>query len=117
VLHHLARYLPDPASSVVLVGFQAAGTRGRRLQEGETEIKIHGQWVQVNARVESVGSLSAHADSGELMRWLKGFKRAPRKTFVVHGEVNSAEALRTSIREELGWEVVRPAYQEIFELT
>ncbi len=116
VLHHMAHYLPDPASAVVLVGYQAAGTRGRRLQDGETEIKIHGQMVSVRARIETVGSLSAHADSGEILRWLKGFKRPPRTTFVVHGEPESAAALRDKIEKELGWNAVVPAYQEIVEL-
>ena len=116
VLHHLARYLPDPASSVVLVGYQAAGTRGRRLEDGEREVKIHGQMVPVNARVESIGSLSAHADSAELLRWLKGFKRPPRTTFIVHGEPDSAEGLRDLIARELGWNVVIPTYQQTVSL-
>src|SRR5437764_15004884 len=63
VLHHLEKFLPDPATTVVFVGYQAAGTRGRRLQNGEKEIKIHGQFVPVRAQVESIGSLSAHADA------------------------------------------------------
>ena len=116
VLHHLERYLPDPASAVVLVGYQAAGTRGRRLQDGEDEIKIHGKTVPVRARIETVSSLSAHADSGEILRWLKGFKRPPRTTFVVHGEPRSAAALRDKIEKELGWHAVIPAYQEMVEL-
>jgi metallo-beta-lactamase family protein len=116
VLHHLARYLPDPASAVIFVGFQAAGTRGRRLLDGEDEIKIHGQMIPVRARIENVGSLSAHADSSEIMRWLSGFRRPPKKTFIVHGEPDSAEALRDRISGELGWEAVIPTYQEIVEL-
>lgn len=116
VLHHLAQYLPDPASAVILVGYQAVGTRGRRMQDGEREIKIHGQMVPVNARVESMGSLSAHADSGELLRWLQGFKRPPRATFIVHGEPESAAGLRDSIAKQFGWNVVIPTYQEIVEL-
>jgi metallo-beta-lactamase family protein len=116
VLHHLAQNLPDPASAVVLVGYQAAGTRGRRLQDGEEEIKIHGQMVEVNARIEAIGSLSAHADSGELMRWLKGFKRPPRTTFIIHGEPDSAAALRDKIAGELGWQVVVPTYKQEVEL-
>ncbi|HET8676411.1 MAG TPA: MBL fold metallo-hydrolase [Blastocatellia bacterium] len=116
VLHHLARYLPDPASSIVLVGYQAAGTRGRRIQEGEKEIKIHGEMIPVRARVESIGGLSAHADSAEILKWLSGFKRPPRTTFMIHGEPDSAEALRDKIKSELGWNVVIPAYKEIIEL-
>jgi metallo-beta-lactamase family protein len=116
VLHHLAKRLPDPANTVVLVGYQAAGTRGRRLQEGEKELRIHGQAVEVNARVEMLSSLSAHADSEELIRWMKGFKRPPRTTFLIHGEPESAEALRQKIVEELGWNAVVPAYKDKVEI-
>jgi len=116
VLHHLEKYLPDPASTVVFVGYQAAGTRGRRLQDGEKESKLHGQFVPVRAQIESIGSLSAHADAAELMRWLGGFKRPPRTTFIVHGELDSATALRDKIEKELGWHAVVPKYKEIVEL-
>jgi len=117
VLHHLAQYLPDPASTVILVGYQAAGTRGRRLQEGEKEVKIYGERVPVRAGIESLGSLSAHADSAEILRWLSGFKRPPRLTFIVHGEPDSAAALREKITQELGWQVMVPAYQQTVELS
>lgn len=116
VVHHLAQWLPDRASSVIFVGYQAVGTRGRRLQDGEKQMKIHGEMVPVNAHIESIGSLSAHADCGEIMRWLGGFKRPPRRTFVVHGEVGSATALRDRIVRELGWDVVIPTYKEVVEL-
>jgi len=116
VLHHLAQYLPDPASTVILVGYQAAGTRGRRLHDGEKEIKIHGEWVSVNAQVESMGSLSAHADSGEIMRWLKGFNRPPRATFIVHGETDGSRALHEKIVNELGWNAMIPTHDEVVEL-
>ncbi|HEX8186200.1 MAG TPA: MBL fold metallo-hydrolase [Blastocatellia bacterium] len=116
VLHHLAHYLPDPRSAVILVGYQAAGTRGRRLQNGDKQIKIHGQMVKVNARIENVTSMSAHADAAELLRWLGGFKRPPRTTFIIHGETDSAEALRDKIVEKLGWNVAIPEYKQIVEL-
>jgi len=116
VLHHLAQWLPDPASTVIFAGYQAAGTRGRRLEDGERQIRIHGQTVQVLAHVESISSLSAHADAGEIMRWLGEFKRPPRKTFIVHGEADSAAALRDRIAKELGWDVVLPKYKETVEL-
>ena len=116
VLHHLAHYLPDPATAVILVGYQAAGTRGRRLQDGEHEIKIHGQWIPVNAQVESVSSLSAHADQGEIMRWLKGFKRPPRATFIVHGELDASKVLLEKIVKELGWNAVIPTYTQVVDL-
>jgi len=116
VLHHLARFLPDSNSAVIFVGYQAVGTRGRRLQDGEKEIKLLGQLVEVNAHIESIGSLSAHADAGELLRWLGGFKRPPRATYIVHGEPESSAALRDKITKELGWNVVLPKYKETVEL-
>jgi len=116
VLHHLEKFLPDPATTVIFVGYQAAGTRGRRLQDGEHEIKIHGEFVPVRARIESIGSLSAHADAAELMRWLGGFKRPPRTTYIIHGEEDSANALRDKIEKDLGWNAVVPTYKEVVEL-
>jgi metallo-beta-lactamase family protein len=116
VLHHLAKYLSDPASCVVFVGFQAAGTRGARLQHGEREIKIHGEMIPVNAQIESMGSLSAHADSLELMRWMSGFKRPPKTTFLVHGEPTAASALAEKVTQQLGWHVVIPEYKQVVEL-
>jgi metallo-beta-lactamase family protein len=108
VLHHLARRLPDPATTVLLVGFQAAGTRGRSLQDGAATLRLHGQDVPVRARVESVQGLSAHADREEILRWLSGFKTPPRQTYVVHGEPGPAAALAETIRATLHWEA-RPA--------
>jgi metallo-beta-lactamase family protein len=117
VLHHLARYLPDPASSVIFVGYQAAGTRGRRLQDGEKESRIHGQTVPVRAHIESIGSLSAHADANEIMHWLSGFKHPPKTTFIVHGEDDSMTALRDRIVKEFGWNVTIPNYLDEVELS
>jgi metallo-beta-lactamase family protein len=116
VLHHLARFLPDAANTVLFVGFQASGTRGRRLLNGEEEIKIHGQMIPVRANIESIGSLSAHADAGEILRWLGGFRRPPKKTFIIHGEPDAAQALRDRVEKELGWTAVIPTYQETVEL-
>ncbi|MBN1207435.1 MAG: MBL fold metallo-hydrolase [Myxococcaceae bacterium] len=105
VLHHLKQRLPDHRNTVLLVGYQSAGTRGRALQEGARTVRIHGQDIPVRAQVATVDGLSAHADQGELLRWMKGFKRPPRKTYVVHGEPQAAEALAKAVREELGWAV------------
>ena len=118
ILHHLEKRLPDPRTTVLLVGFQAAGTRGRLLQEGVRFLRMYGQEVPVRARVETIDGLSAHADQKDILRWLAGFKEPPRQTFVVHGEPKQAEGLSRVIAEKLGWNV-RPAVDgetEIFTL-
>jgi metallo-beta-lactamase family protein len=104
VLHHLKRRLPDHRNTVLLVGYQAAGTRGRSLQEGARFLRIHGEDIPVRAHVEMVDGLSAHADQSELLRWMEGFARPPRQTYVVHGEPGPAQALASVIRERLGWQ-------------
>lgn len=103
VLHHLEHRLPDARNTVLFVGFQAEGTRGRSLRDGSKLIRMHGSEVPVRARVESVDGLSAHADKEELMEWLRGFQSAPAHTYVVHGEPDASRALATSIERELGW--------------
>lgn len=104
VLHHLAAALPRPENTVMFVGFQAAGTRGRQLIQGAKTVRIHGGDVAVNARVAHLDSMSAHADADEILRWLRGFKRAPADTYIVHGEPDAAAALQRRIAGELGWE-------------
>jgi metallo-beta-lactamase family protein len=103
ILHHLAHRLPDTRTTVLLVGFQAAGTRGRALQAGAASVRIHGRDVPVRARVESLDGLSAHADRAELLRWLRGFESPPDQVYVVHGEAAAAAALTAAISEELRW--------------
>jgi metallo-beta-lactamase family protein len=105
VLHHLAMRLPDERTTVLLVGFQSAGTRGRLLADGAREIKMLGQVIPVRARIERIDALSAHADQNEILRWLEGFQRPPRITYLVHGEPAASNALATAIRERLGWRV------------
>jgi metallo-beta-lactamase family protein len=103
VLHHLSHRLPDPRTTVLFVGFQAAGTRGRHLKDGAKEIRIFGAEVPVRATVMASDAYSAHADQGEILRWLRGFKRPPRMTYIVHGEPDAAHALREKIAQDLGW--------------
>jgi metallo-beta-lactamase family protein len=105
ILHHLKLRLPDHRTTVLLVGFQAAGTRGRRLQEGAEEVRIHGREVKVRARIEQLNGLSAHADEGELLQWLAGFDAPPRSTHLVHGEPDAAQSLAAQIGERYGWDV------------
>ena len=112
VLHHLANALPDPRNTVLFVGFQAAGTRGRRLIEGETQVKMFGQFVPVQARIERLNAMSAHADAGEIIRWLRTFPSPPGVTYLVHGEPPAQQALKQRIERELAWNVHIPDYGE-----
>ncbi len=108
VLHHLKERLPDPKTTVLFVGYQAQGTRGQQLQRGALEVKMFGQRVAVRAKIRTIDGFSAHADQAEIFRWLGGFKRAPRKVYVVHGEPKQAGALAALVREKLKWNVVVP---------
>ncbi|HEY7193685.1 MAG TPA: MBL fold metallo-hydrolase [Gemmatimonadales bacterium] len=105
VLHHLAMRLPDERTTVLLVGFQSAGTRGRLLADGAREIKMLGQLIPVRAHIEQIDALSAHADRDEILRWLGGFARSPGMTYLVHGEPAAAQALASEITRQLGWRV------------
>ena len=105
VLHHLKHRLPQPDTTVLLAGYQAAGTRGRLLQDGAKEIKMLGEVVPVRARIKTIDGFSAHADQAEILRWLGNFTQAPRKTYIVHGEHAGATALADVIRERLKWPV------------
>ncbi len=116
ILHHLKWRLPDPRNVVLIVGYQAAGTRGRLLLDGAKRIRIHGEEIPVRARLMQVHALSAHADRDELLRWLGGFSRPPRQTFVIHGEPKSSDALAERIRERFGWEARVPKNGEAFEV-
>ncbi len=116
VLHHIAAFGGDHRNTLLFSGFQAAGTRGRKLLEGATETKIYGQWMPIKAEVAELPMLSAHADSDELMRWLSGFRHAPQRIFIVHGEPSASEALRERILRELGWQVTVPLQGQVHEL-
>jgi metallo-beta-lactamase family protein len=116
ITHHLLSRLPDERNVILFVGFQAEGTLGRKLVDGERSVTILGQNVDVKARVEMLASLSAHADSNEILSWLTAFESSPRKTFIVHGEPPAAEALKDRIESELTWQTVIPRYGEEFVL-
>ena len=110
VLHHALRLLPNPDATLVFVGFQAAGTRGRRILDGEKEVKILGQWVPVRCRIEIISSFSAHADWKEMIHWLEGMDLPPRRVFITHGEPEAAAAMAEHIRERFGWVTIVPSY-------
>lgn len=104
VLRHIASFGPDARNTILFSGHQAAGTRGAKLLAGETETRIHGEWVTVSAEVAQLPALSGHADAAEIIRWLKGMKAPPRRAFIVHGEPQASDALRVRIKRELGWD-------------
>jgi len=116
ILHHLKAFLPDSKNAVLFTGFQAAGTRGEALVHGKKEIKIHGEMVPVRAEIMNLSNLSAHADQREILTWLKHAEAAPTKTFITHGEPESAQALQAAIQSNLNWQTSIPTYKERVEL-
>lgn len=116
VLHHARRILPDEQATILFVGYQAAGTTGRRILDGQREVKIMGQFVPVRCKVERIGGFSAHADWKEVLRWLEGMPAAPRQSFTTHGEPEAASAMAEHIHERFGWKVEAPEYGQTVEL-
>jgi metallo-beta-lactamase family protein len=116
VLHHLAHRLGDSRTTVLLVGFQAEDTRGRKLLEGAKWLRIFGHDVPVHAQVRTLNSMSAHADQSELLRWLGGFKQPPKRCYLVHGEPHASQALAEAIKAKLGWEATLPKDGEVVPL-
>lgn len=116
VLHHAMRILPDERATIIFVGYQAAGTTGRRILNGEREVKIMKQWIPVNCHVERVSGFSAHADWKAVLRWLSGLPNTPKMVFTTHGEPDAAEAMAGHIRDEFGWNVVVPQFEQTIEL-
>ncbi len=113
VLTYLKQWIDNPTTSILLVGFQAEGTRGRQLLEGAHELKLFGKYYPVEASVHHIESLSAHADQAELLDWLKDIKNIPEKVFLVHGEPTAMDTLSTKIRDEFGWKVIAPKLYDI----
>ena len=116
VLHHLRAFADDHRNTVLFSGHQASGTRGASIVGGATQVKMLGEWVQIRAEVMTLPGLSAHADCTEVVAWLRGFKRPPRRTFVTHGESAAADAMRARIAGGLGWDVAVPEYLQSLEL-
>ena len=116
VLHHMAATLPDQRNTVLFVGYQAEGTRGRQLVDGAREVRIHGQSIAVNARIAKIDSMSAHADRGEILRWLGTLPARPGRLFLVHGEPAPMDALKTLVQQRLGWHADTPRHLERFHL-
>lgn len=115
ILHHLKQRLPDDRNTIIVGGYQAVGTRGRLLQDGAERLRIHGQDIAVRAAVETIPGLSGHADRSGLLRWLERLE-APRRTFLTHGEIESAEAFAAELSASRGWNVHIPGMGETQEL-
>lgn len=116
VLNHIESMAPLPRHHIAFPGFQVGGSRGAKMVAGERQIKLHGQYVPVNAEISHLEGFSGHADADGLMAWLRGFKRAPEQVFVVHGEPAASDALRSRIQDELGWRVRVPQHGETVSL-
>lgn len=116
ILHHMFNRLPDPKNTILFIGYQAQGTRGRTILEGAESVKIHGQYVPINAKIEYIDGFSAHADYNEALAWLSNFNHPPKRIFIVHGESEESIGFAQKITSAYGWDVVIPEYLEKFEL-
>jgi metallo-beta-lactamase family protein len=108
VLTYLQQCIDNPTTSILLVGYQAEGTRGRKLLDGAEEIKFFGKYYPVKATIHHIDSLSAHADQNELLSWIDTIENTPEEVFLVHGEGAALEALRVKIKDKKGWRVSIP---------
>jgi metallo-beta-lactamase family protein len=116
ILHHCRVRLPKPENTLLITGYQAAGTLGRALLDGATTVRIHKGEVPVLAEIRDLKGLSGHVDAGEMLRWLSGVKAAPKAVFVTHGEADAAQALAARVTRERGWGAHVPAMGEAVEL-
>lgn len=116
IMHHLYNRLPNEQDSVIFVGYQAEGTRGRKLIDGDTSVRMYGLDIPVKAHISYIEGLSAHADQEELIDWVEGFTSKPKVTFLVHGEDEARIGLQRKLKEELDWDATIPEYLESFEL-
>jgi metallo-beta-lactamase family protein len=116
ILHHIKDFGTKHNNVILFTGYQAVGTRGRDILDGKKEIKIHGEMVQIRARVEKLNNLSAHADYEEILHWLSGIQKKPIKVFITHGEEEGAESMKKKIEERFGWNCEVPEYLQTEEL-
>ena len=117
IKHHLRHNLSRPECTVLITGFQAAGTLGRRIVDRAPSVRIFGEQIPVRAAVYTIGGLSAHADQHALLDWLKAFRRPPGALYLVHGEVFAAESFRREILAQSSWRAVVPAAGDSVSLT
>jgi metallo-beta-lactamase family protein len=117
IKHHLRHNITRPESTLLFVGYQARGTLGRRILDGDPEVRIHGRLWPVRARVAQIHGLSGHAGRSDLLRWLSEFRRPPKHLMLVHGEEEGSLALAEQVREKFAWQVTVPQYQDRMDLT
>lgn len=110
ILFHVEAFGTDPRNTLLFTGYQAEGTRGHKILNGEKIVKIHGKMIPIRSRIESISSISAHADYEDTLKWLSHFKRAPKKVFITHGEHKAALSLKSKIEERFGWPCFIPSY-------
>lgn len=116
VLHHMKAFLRDHKNTVLFAGYQAAGTRGRKLVEGAKTVRIHGEDYDVKARIANLDTASAHADYSEILQWLATMRNKPNKVFITHGEDEARTALGNKIRERFSWDVCIPDYLDSYSI-
>ncbi len=116
ILHHLFHRLRNKQDTILISGYQAEGTRGRKLLENSPTIKIFGEEVPVNCKIESITAMSGHADKEELFQWMAHFKNAPKITFTVHGEGKNLELYAQAVRDRMKWNVIKPGYLDVVKL-
>jgi metallo-beta-lactamase family protein len=117
VLEYLKQELPKKDSTILITGFQAEGTRGRMLKEGAHEIKIEGNYYPVKAKIESMGTLSSHADQTDIIKWVEKISPEPEKIFITHGEPMASNALRVKLKDTYGWKnIFVPRLLDTFDL-
>jgi metallo-beta-lactamase family protein len=116
ILHHLKERLSQPQHTVLFIGYQAQGTRGRTILEGKESVRMFGQEVPIKAKIERIEGFSGHADYNELLAWMMGFNRAPKKVFLVHGEPEASSAMADHIRKQFKWDVTVPEEDDAVEL-
>ena len=116
ILHHLYHRLPRPNDTLMFAGYQAEGTRGRKILEGDKKVKIFGEEVDVRCNIVHINGLSAHADKSELMKWLGNIKDAPKNTFIIHGEPENSRIFAETITSKFGWNTYVPEYLESYDL-
>jgi metallo-beta-lactamase family protein len=116
IKYHLVSNISRPESTIMFVGYQAEGTLGRQIVDGASEVRILGNMYPVRARIAKINGFSAHADKDELLKWLRELKTPPRTVFVVHGEAESSKNFSNYIREQTGWHVHVPTYQDTITL-